>query len=63
MIAAGVVPDFPRPAPPRKFTAAGWLLIVAGPLFVVWLLTDADRIDRSNQRHERDLRPAGSLVE
>jgi len=29
MVAAGVTPDYPRPAKPRKMTGAGWLIIVA----------------------------------
>lgn len=54
MTAAGVTPDFPRPAPPRKFTPAGWLLVLGGPLFVVWLLTDGFRTGISHRDDGRE---------
>jgi len=53
MTAAGVTPDFPRPAPPPKFTAAGWLMVLGGPLFVIWLLTDGFQTGPSRRHRER----------
>lgn len=63
MTAAGVTPDFPRPAPPRKFTPAGWLLIFAAPLFVVWLLTDGFRTSVSGRPAHRERPPVESVGE
>jgi hypothetical protein len=29
MIAAGITPDFPRPARPKRLTIIGWILVIA----------------------------------
>jgi Zn-dependent protease with chaperone function len=63
MTAAGVTPDFPRPTAPRKFTAAGWLLVLGGPLFVVWLLTGGFETSLSRRPHHRERPSAESFDE
>lgn len=40
MIAAGVTPDYWRPLPPAKIRIGGWLLLIASPLIVVWMIVN-----------------------
>lgn len=40
MIAAGVTPDYWRPLPPARFHIGGWLLLIASPLIVVWVIVN-----------------------
>ena len=40
MTAAGVIPGFPRPLPPERFNLTGWLLLIASPLLLVWMIVN-----------------------
>lgn len=40
MLAAGAVPDFPRPLASGRFTPLGWFMLFAGPVGLVWMYCD-----------------------
>jgi hypothetical protein len=34
MLAAGITPDYPRPAKPQRFTVMGWALLIIFGIFI-----------------------------
>ena len=56
MIAVGVTPAFPRPSAPRKFTTLGWCMLFAGPLALMWILSDVFQ-DEGARHHNADRPP------
>ncbi len=63
MLAAGVVPDFPRPAAPRKNTPLGWILLFALPFCVMWLVLDDEPPHREQEFPTDASQPDGAIVE